>query len=330
MLKIQKRTYFLFFLFFSIAGFVIGQRKVYSDKNIKKLKEVAPENASKIYIKSKFTESGDIGIFLINRSDTTIEKFLGYDQNIQFAKEARDVDGNWKEIDTQLKPLIYCFTGSSMIFLKLLPDHYTWDKFYKRKYHGEYETFVRFSYRLPDSTLITSNSLKANINPDLFLPPFERSLKFLDLLILSDTITENHRVTLKRKRLQLYNRHSTIEKTVALSEKFVQEHPESEIALYGLATHYIRYISKNRENLNKAEIQVLLSKAIGLWEQIKNDNSIFSKKAQKWIKKYNLFLLSKNEWLALEENKLQQIGNDYYGNLPISNKERVKIRFKSD
>ena len=75
---------------------------------------------------------------------------------------------------------------------------------------------------------------------------------------------------------------------------------------------------------------MLLSKAIGLWEQVKNDNSIFSKKAQKWIKKYNLFLLSKNEWLALEENKLQKIGNDYYGNLPISNKERVKIRFKSD
>ena len=325
------KHYYLFLLFFfAISNIMICQRKVYAEDKVKKLQKVEPANNGRIYITTKFTDSEGIGIFLVNRSTSTIDNFLPNNSNIEFLKEARDKDGNWKEIDAKPKRLTYCYTGSSWVHLKLPPNHYTWNKLHKSTYNGSFETDVRFSYQLPDSKLIVSKPIKVSIDPDLFLPYFERSIRLLDLLILSDTIAKDYRIKLKRKRLQLYYKHSTIEKTIALSEKFVQEHPELEIAKYGLGIHYIRYISKNREVLDKTEIQVLLSKAIGLWEQVNRDNETLFIKAQKRVNYYSSLLLSKEVWLSMRENQYQQILNDYYGSSPFSKEELVKIRFKSN
>ncbi|TMM59085.1 hypothetical protein FEE95_06535 [Maribacter algarum] len=315
-------------LFFIISNSAISQNRTYANKIVKKLKVTTPTNEGKVYVKAKSMKSGNIGVFLINRSAKDIEHFIGHSSHIEFSKEAIDQNGEWKIIDQE--PTRYIICGMGVRHIKLQPDHYTWQKIYIKKYQGDYETEVRFTYKLRDSVILVSNPIKAKIDPVFFLPYPERLVHTLNLLLLSDSIPKTKQIRIQRNLISVYSRHKPVEETIVLLEKFVNEYPESLWGKYTLSRFYIRYIGKQQETLKKAETQTILSKVLSLIEQVPKEDELRYKRIQERKKIYHQLLLSKEEWLALDENQYENREGDFYARLLPSNVEKVKIRFKSD
>lgn len=319
--------FFIFILGTICLSFGQEYRYNYSTKNVKELKKFDDVNAGKIHIKTKINEDGDIFMFLINRTDSLLRPFLGHSSHITFKKEAIDKDGQWQVIDHSKKPRGYWVCGMGLAHLKLEANHYTWATFNKSQYAGDYATSIRFTYRFNDSLIVVSKPIKAVIKYDLFLPLHERQLLKIDSVLGIDTLSQKKRYRMLEVKSRIYNSYESIEKTIEISNEMVNTNPEWLTGKPLLARSLLRYLGKNRKHLSEAEISLLLSKTIALWEQTPTENKKIYERSQEYLKKYDNYLLSKDQWLSQNEIPLGRVGDDYYARLAVLDGELVKIKF---
>ena len=137
-------------------------------QNVKELKCPSNYDKGKLIITSKLIDSSkNINIFLINRTLNKIKVFGGYNSEILFKKEIKDTNGTWKTFDPIHKNAYSCGTGLESI--EVPANNYTYEIYKKEDYYGNYETEIRFSFKINDSIIIFSDPLNVNVNSNLLL-----------------------------------------------------------------------------------------------------------------------------------------------------------------
>jgi len=138
----------------------------------KKLLNPKSFDDKRVFLKAKVIDSTkNINTFLINRSIDTLKFFSLSGEKVSFEKEVKDVNGNWVNFDEKNYYRL-CPVGSKTIIVPR--NYYTYEIYKSDRYLGDYNTELRFKYRINDSLEIKSNILKLRINKNLLIEPKER------------------------------------------------------------------------------------------------------------------------------------------------------------
>ncbi len=297
------RNKYILILIALINFICFGQNSVNENIRVKRLKETTKFKNGEISIITKLIDStGNINIFLVNRATDTLYVFGGYNAEILFDKEIKDTSGAWKTFDKLYYGAYWCGTGLQTI--RLPKDSYTYEIYNKTKYTGELNTEIRFSFRVKDSLVIYSNPISIKANSDLLLKPSDRIEKYIyKELKENNTLNYSRREKLILKIISIHSRERNYKKSIIICEKWLKNNPNSIRLKYELAVSIFKYISKHKSELNKVQINILLSKAINELKAIPKSDNPISIKSTKYIDNYSKLLLSKPEWNHLKKEE---------------------------
>ena len=287
---------FCYILFCFCCLYVAGQNSQVSIKNIRFLKkpELFAENQVSIITK-KNDSTNDITIYLVNRTKDSLTLFGGYESTIRFDKEILDKDGNWKPFDMLASNAYWCGTG--LTSLRLYPETYTFEVYKNSDYRGNLESKIRFSYQLSDSVTITSNTINADVDENLLLRPMDRIIEsFKSEILVNDTLDYRQKERIVLRLSSLSARKKNHRKAVALCTYWLKRFPNSNRVKLEQVINVYRYISFNKRNLTKIQMNTLLSFAIGLASTIPESAGIVHEKAMKYKNRLDQYLFTQPEW----------------------------------
>lgn len=290
--------------FLVLINFIcFSQNSMNENPKVKKLKKSTKFENGEISIIAKVIDSTEnINIFLINRTVDTLKVFGGYNAEILFNKEVKDTDSIWKPFDRLSDLAYWCGTGLKTIILP--KDSYTYEIYNKSVYAGELNTEIRFSFRVKDSLVIYSKPISIRANNDLLLKHSERIKKyFYKELNESNTLNYSQKEKLILKITSINSRDKNYKKSILVCQKWLKKNPNSNRIKYELAISIFKYISKHKSELNKVQINILLSKAINELKAIPKTDNPISIKSIKYIDNYSKLLLYKSEWDQLKKEE---------------------------
>jgi hypothetical protein len=300
----MRNIHILSLAFLVLINFIcFSQDSINKNPRVKNLKESTKFENDKISIIAEIIDSTEnITIFLINRTKNTLKFFGGYNTEILFNKEIKDIDSLWKPFDSQSELNYECGTGLKTI--NLTKDSFTYESYNKSVYTGEYNTEIRFSLIIKDSLIVYSNPISIKANYDLLLKPSDRFEKYI-FQELKDNKSLNYiqKEKLFLKLISIYSREKNYKKAILLCEKLLKKIPNSISLKYELAVAIFSYISKHRNELDKIQTNILLSKAINELKTIPKTDNPISINSTKYIEQYSKLLLSKSEWNELKKKK---------------------------
>ncbi|MFD0990696.1 hypothetical protein ACFQ1R_11360 [Mariniflexile jejuense] len=290
--------------FLVLINFIcFSQNSMNENPRVKKLKESTKFENGEISIIAKVIDSTEnINIFLINRTTDTLKIFGGYNAEILFNKEIKDIDSIWKPFDALSELAYWCGTGLQTISLP--KDSYTYEIYNKSVYTGELNTEIRFSFRVKDSLVIYSKPISIKANNDLLLKPSDRIEKYIyKELKENNTLNYSQKEKLILKISSIHSKERNYKKSILICEKWLKNNPNSIRLKYELAVSIFKYISQHKSELNKVQINILLSKAINELKTIPKSDNLISIKSTKYIDNYSKLLLSKSEWNQLKKEE---------------------------
>ena len=296
----MRYKYILTFIIMTMLSFIcIGQNGMEENRRVKKLKESTKFKNDEISIIAKIIDSTkNINIYLINRTTDTLNIFGGYNAEILFNKEIKNIDGIWKPFDQLSERTYICGTGLRTI--NLFKDSYTYEIYHKRKYTGKLNTEIRFSFRIKDSLTIYSKPLEVNVNSDLLLKHSDRIKKILyNKLKHNDTLSTIVKEKIISKILSINSRDGDYKESIITCKEYLGSNPNSLRVRYELGRVIFKYTAKHRNQLTKVQVNTLLSWAINELKSIPNSDNPISEKSIESIDYYSKLLLSKSEWQEL-------------------------------
>jgi len=294
-----QKKHIIIFLFFSLFQLAINiNAQSVNDRFTRTKKLLNPESLDdkQVFLKAKVIDSTkNINVFLINKSIDTLKLFSLSGDNISFEKEVKDVNGNWVNFDEKNYYRL-CLVGSKTIIVPR--NYYTYEIYKSDRYTGNYDTELRFKYKVNDSLEIKSNILKLRINKNLLIEPKERIITQVEKeLELNSNISKKEKRSRELFLIKLYNKYQKFDKSIILTNSILKKNPDNDRIRFMAANSVLKYLTKYIDSLNIAQKNILLSKVINDFKKVSNIENGISKLSKKYIKHYKSQLLSTEEWI---------------------------------
>ena len=198
---------------------------------------------------------------------------------------------------------------------------------YYDNFKGEFESHIRFSYTLTDTT-IYSEPLKFKIDSAFVLEPHDRLLSRVDNYLMDENLNDDLRKKYTLRKANIYlAKHNYLE-AINILRELINQNPQFHDALYVYATSIVRYLSKAK-NLTKSEEFCVISKAVYEWSKIPHWHDKFDD-ACKYLKIYKEYLPTKSEWLNLNISNCKLFDGKYECYIGKYLDENVIIQFKEE
>jgi len=287
---------------------MFGQGDLGEMELCRRIGELKVDNKNKegeVYIGlNQVDSSGRINVFLINRSDE-VKILHGFDKVVEFGVQARNENGEWKEIDLQE---LGCGTGYGAFILP--PNSYTWEaKEWDFFQDGEFATELRFTY-IYNGQLLTSDPVPCEINTNRFLPFYLRHLSLIDEKLYAQDLSPEVEKQLMYQKSVIYLNHDHVSESIAISKALIEKYPDFIKARYKLGQGLVISIG-NEEILPDVRQVRLMSKAIEELDQIPKDHEDFES-ARRMVEVCMKYLPTQEEWGKLSKIGCKKIGKKYY------------------
>lgn len=291
----KKNIIFIVFGLFQLAINVNAQSTTNSLTRTKKLLKPESLNNNQILLKAKLIDSTkNINVFLINRTVDTLKFFSFYGDNIKFDKEIKNTNGDWVNFDEKNYYRI-CPTGGKTI--KVPKNYYTYEIYKSYQYSGDFNSELRFKFKVNDSLEIKSNTLRLSVDKTLLLDNHERLIiQIKKELELNTNMSQKDKIDRELLLVKHYNKYQQYEKSIVLTDSILKNQSNNDRIRFEAANSVIKYLTKHNESLNTVQKNILISKAINDLKKISKKNHNIYKISDKYIEHYMSLLLNREDW----------------------------------